>query len=67
MIPGNANSGGDNPYFIASVMGWMRRNASLMAYEAYFEETEPYCHCALSQNPKARAEYVRQIAAITRR
>lgn len=57
VIAGNENSGGDNPKFIDYAYGWMEQNADIMAFESYFDEKADYCKCALSINPKARAEY----------
>lgn len=57
-------SGGDNPAYISSVLAWMAEHAQIMAFDAYFEETEDYCRCALSQNPRAREAYLRAVTAV---
>ena len=57
VMTGSPESGGDNPTYIRSVLEWMGAHADLMAFDAYFEETQDYCRCALSQNPRAAAEY----------
>lgn len=57
VMTGSDASGGDNPTYIRSVLEWMGDNADIMAFDAYFEETQDYCRCALSLNPKAAAEY----------
>lgn len=67
VMPGSSASGGDNPYFIDAVMGWMRSNSRIMEFEAYFDETQSYCSCALSMNPKAQAAYRRHVLALAGR
>ncbi len=62
VMTGSDASGGDNPDYIASVMAWMGEHADLMAFDAYFEETQSYCQCALSQNPRAAAAYTATLA-----
>ncbi|WP_168582982.1 glycoside hydrolase family 26 protein [Gephyromycinifex aptenodytis] len=57
VIAGSPDSGGDNPAYITAVMGWMRDNADIMAFDTYFDEREEYCRCSLSQNPKAQQAY----------
>lgn len=57
VMTGSDASGGDNPDYIEHVMTWMAEHADLMAFDAYFEETQDYCRCALSQNPRAAAAY----------
>lgn len=57
VIRGSENSGGDNPKYIDYVYEWMERNADIMAFETYFDETEDYCKCALSLNPRAAEAY----------
>lgn len=57
VITGNDGSGGDNPTFVNSVYAWMEGNRDIMAFETYFDETDDYCKCALSLNPKAEAAY----------
>ncbi len=65
VIPGGDDSGGDNPSYINYVMQWMVDNRDIMAFETYFDETDDYCKCALSQNPKAKAAYLDWMPRIT--
>lgn len=57
VMTGSDASGGDNPAYIEQVLAWMGEHAELMAFETYFEETDDYCRCALSMNPRAAAAY----------
>lgn len=61
VMAGSEASGGDNPDYIESVLAWMGEHADLMAFDAYFEETEEYCRCALSLNPAAQAAYTARL------
>jgi hypothetical protein len=66
VYPGSAwfgNNGGDNPYYIARMFGFFRKQADILAYESYFNETASYYAGALSLNPAAADEYRRQIRA----
>jgi hypothetical protein len=55
----NGNGGGDNPAFIKAMHDFFRQNASVMAYECYFDEPADYLRSSLStgQNPRAAAVY----------
>ena len=67
LYPGTAwkgNGGGDNALYMQKMFGFFRQNASIMAYEAYFNEDDPYQAGALQLNPKGAAEYRKQIAAV---
>jgi hypothetical protein len=57
--PSNGNGGGDNPAFIKAMHDFFRQNASVMAYECYFDEPADYLRSSLStgQNPRAAAVY----------
>ena len=61
VMAGSDASGGDNPEYIEAVLAWMGEHADLMAFDAYFEETEEYCRCALSLNPAAQAAYAARL------
>lgn len=61
VMAGSEASGGDNPDYIEAVLAWMGEHADLMAFDAYFEETEEYCRCALSLNPAAQAAYAARL------
>lgn len=61
VIAGSPDSGGDNPAYMTAVMGWMRDNADIMAFDSYFDERDKYCRCSLSQNPKAREAYKKHL------
>ncbi|MDO5628688.1 MAG: glycosyl hydrolase [Mobilicoccus sp.] len=61
VITGSPDSGGDNPHYINKVMGWMRENADIMAFDTYFDEREAYCTCSLTQNPRAKEAYLEQL------
>lgn len=66
VYPGTAwagNNGGDNAYYVKQMFGFFRAHAKELAYESYFNETASYYAGALSLNPKAAAEYRRQIGA----
>lgn len=63
VMPGSGNNGGDNPEYVKNVLGWLKANASYVAYDAYFDEPAAYCKCDLTQNPQASAAYV---AAVSR-
>lgn len=67
VMTGSDASGGDNPTYIRSVLEWMGDNADIMAFDAYFEETQDYCRCALSLNPKAAAEYAAVLPQVAER
>jgi hypothetical protein len=69
VYPGTAwagHNGGDNPYYIAKMFEFFRTHAGELAYESYFNEPASYYAGALSMNPKAAAEYRRQIGVTTR-
>jgi glycosyl hydrolase family 26 len=64
VYPGTAwagHNGGDNPYYIAKMFEFFRAHAGELAYESYFNEPASYYAGALGMNPKAAAEYRRQI------
>ena len=64
VYPGTAwagHNGGDNPYYVAQMFGFFRKHAKELAYEAYFNEPASYYAGALSMNPRAAAEYRKQI------
>lgn len=65
VMAGSEASGGDNPDYIEHVMRWLGQHADLVAFDAYFEETQDYCRCALSQNPRAAAAYAAAIPTLT--
>ena len=53
-------SGGDNPFYIAKMMGFFRSQGSDLAYEAYFNESASYFAGAIfapAQVPAAAAQY----------
>jgi hypothetical protein len=65
VYPGTAwagHNGGDNAYYVAKMFGFFRKYAKEMAYEAYFNEPASYYAGALNLNPRAAAEYRKQIA-----
>ncbi|GAB95189.1 hypothetical protein BJY21_002626 [Kineosphaera limosa] len=62
VMTGSSASGGDNPEYIEQVLAWLGANADIMAFDAYFEETQDYCRCALSQNPRAQAAYTQALS-----
>jgi hypothetical protein len=61
--PGPASSGhggGDNPFYIAKMLGFFRSQGSNLAYEAYFNESAGYFAGAIfapAQVPAAAAQY----------
>ncbi len=63
VYPGSAHAGhngGDNAYYIQKMNSFFRANASIIAYEAYFNESAPYFKGSLfgpNQNPRAAAAY----------
>ena len=64
VYPGTAwagHNGGDNPYYVAKMFGFFRQYSKELAYEAYFNEPASYYAGALSMNPRAAAEYRKQI------
>jgi hypothetical protein len=64
VYPGTAwagHNGGDNPFYIAKMFGFFKEVKGNLAYEAYFNEPASYYAGALSMNPKAAAEYQKQI------
>jgi hypothetical protein len=64
VYPGTAwagHNGGDNPYYIAKMFEFFRTHAGELAYESYFNEPASYYAGALTMNPKAAAEYRKQI------
>jgi len=53
-------SGGDNPFYIAKMIGFFRSQGSRLAYEAYFNESASYFAGAIyapAQVPAAAAQY----------
>jgi hypothetical protein len=69
LFPGTAwgtNGGGDNPRYVSRMFDFFRQQRSIMGYEAYFNEDDPYQAGALSLNPKGAAEYRRQVARARR-
>lgn len=64
VMAGSDASGGDNPAYVTQVLEWMGTNANIMDFEAYFEETDDYCRCALSQNPQAAAAYTATLGRV---
>ena len=67
VMTGSPASGGDNPQYITAVLDWMAEHADIMEFETYFEETEDYCRCALSQNPAAQEAYTRTLDLLAER
>lgn len=66
LYPGYAwkgNGGGDNPNYMRKMFAFFRSVRGNLAYEAYFNDTDPAHAGALSLNPKARKEYRRQVRA----
>jgi len=64
LYPGYAwkgNGGGDNPNYMRKMFAFFRSVRGNLAYEAYFNDTDPAHAGALSLNPKARVEYRRQV------
>jgi hypothetical protein len=59
--------GGDNPFYVRKMFGFFRQQADILQYEAYFNEDAPYQAGALHLNPRAAAEYRRQVSALRRR
>ena len=65
VYPGTAwagHNGGDNPFYIAKMVGFFRSQASNLAYEAYFNEPASYYAGSMYgpvQAPRASAEYSR--------
>jgi Malectin domain/Glycosyl hydrolase family 26 len=63
VYPGTAHAGhngGDNAYYIEKMHGFFAANASVMAYESYFNESASYYAGSLygpAQNPRAAAAY----------
>jgi hypothetical protein len=61
------HAGGDNPFFVRSVYGWLSANRQHVAYEGYFEEAASFVVSALMEptpNDTARAEYQAQVALL---
>ncbi|MBT0770808.1 hypothetical protein KIH74_17830 [Kineosporia sp. J2-2] len=70
LYPGYAwkgNGGGDNANYMTKMFSFFRSVGGNLAYEAYFNDTDPAHAGALSLNPKARAEYRKQVKAAVRR
>ena len=60
----SGQSGGDNPFYIAKMMGFFRSQGSNLAYEAYFNESASYFAGAIfapAQVPAASAQYQRSL------
>jgi hypothetical protein len=63
IYPGSSHAGhngGDNAYYINRMYTFFRQNASMIAYEAYFNESARYYRGSLygpNQNPRAAAAY----------
>ncbi|GAB3264342.1 glycoside hydrolase family 26 protein [Kineosporia babensis] len=69
LYPGYAwkgNGGGDNANYMKKMFGFFRENRANLAYEAYFNSPDPAHAGALSLNPKARAEYRKQVRSAIR-
>jgi hypothetical protein len=61
------HAGGDNPFYVVSVLGWLSANRGHIAYESYFEEPAPFVASGLlepTRNDAARAAYQREIARL---
>jgi hypothetical protein len=71
VYPGTAwagHNGGDNPFYIAKMFGFFQEQKDNLAYESYFNEAASYYAGALDMNPRAAAEYQKQIGvALDRR
>jgi hypothetical protein len=61
------NAGGDNRRYIARMFSFFRRNADVLTYETYFNESDPYAATAVEVNPRAAKEYRRQFTLTQRR
>jgi hypothetical protein len=59
-----ANGGGDNAAYVAKMFEFFRSQADILAYESYFNEDAAYQAGALQLNPKAGAEYRKQLGAV---
>jgi hypothetical protein len=63
VYPGTAqigHNGGDNSYYVKKMNSFFKANASMIAYEAYFNESASYYGGSIFgpvQNPKASAAY----------
>ncbi len=69
LYPGYAwkgNGGGDNANYMAKMFSFFRSKRGNMAYEAYFNDTDPAHAGALSLNPRGRAEYRKQVKSAIR-
>lgn len=69
LYPGYAwkgNGGGDNANYMKKMFSFFRENRGNLAYEAYFNDPDPAHAGALSLNPRARAEYRRQVRSAIR-
>jgi hypothetical protein len=56
------HNGGDNAFYMSKMTEFFRANASRLAYEAYFNEPDPYFSSAVFdpvQTPKASAAYLK--------
>jgi hypothetical protein len=50
--------GGDDPKYVDDMLTYFHTNAANMAYETYFNETNPYILSDLiAHNPNSRAKY----------
>lgn len=61
------HAGGDNPFFVRSVYGWLSANRQQVAYEGYVEEPASFVVSALMEptpNDASRAEYQWQVASL---
>lgn len=58
VAPGNSNGGGDNPFFITTVMDFLEGEDAkdgVVGYTSYFDETSSYIGSSLAEsNPEAR-------------
>ncbi|GAA3623877.1 glycosyl hydrolase [Kineosporia mesophila] len=69
LYPGYAwkgHGGGDNANYMKKMFSFFRSQQGNLAYEGYFNDTDPAHAGALSLNPKARAEYRRQVRSAIR-
>ena len=69
LYPGTAwkGHGGNSPYYIQKMFGFFRQEGSQLAYEAYFDDPDPEHASALSLNPAAAKEYVKEVALSRKR
>lgn len=58
----DGHQGGDNPYYVRQYLGYFREHASILAFEAYFDEPAGYVASSLGQLPRLRDAYRAVIA-----